>query len=281
MNKHELHGGPLTRSFELWTPRNVIGHWSQFLHEGAKKAKATSVEATKRRSLKAPVPYCTSSSIHSALVIMLRSLATLASLTTLVKASPAARSFLSNRALHTASLSGSSSLFALRGGSTRSKSTNNTTDFVKLSNPAPGSPFHYAFPVHDLAVAKHFYGNILGCSEGRSSDDKWQDYSLGGHQIVCHFAGSDYRCQDYYNPVDGDEVPVPHMGLALTVEEFHKLAERVRRAGIKFIIEPTLRFEGEPGEQWTMFFKDPSGNNLEFKAMKKQENLFAKYSVED
>mmetsp|Transcript_33048 Transcript_33048/g.65683 ORF Transcript_33048/g.65683 Transcript_33048/m.65683 type:complete len:253 (+) Transcript_33048:55-813(+) len=154
------------------------------------------------------------------------------------------------------------------------------TKFVKLADPAPGSPFHYAFPVHSLSAAKHFYGTILGCSEGRSSS-KWQDYSLHGHQIVCHWVGDNYRCIDYYNPVDGDEVPVPHAGLALTVEQFHDLAKRVREAGVDFIIEPHLRFEGMPGEQWTMFFKDPSGNNLEFKAMTKVENLFAKYNVED
>lgn len=121
-------------------------------------------------------------------------------------------------------------------------------NYVKLDDPAPGSPFHHAFPVHDLAVAKEFYGTVLGCKEGRSSE-KWQDYSLNGHQIVCHWVGNDYRCQDYYNPVDGDEVPVPHFGLALTVEQFHDLAERVRKAGVKFIIEPHLRFEGMPGEQ--------------------------------
>lgn len=173
------------------------------------------------------------------------------------------------------------------------------------ANPAPGSPFHYAFPVHDLELAKDFYGRVLGCEEGRSSA-KWQDYSLHGHQIVAHWVGDDYRCQDYYNPVDGDEVPVPHTGLALTVEQFSDLAERVRAAGVEFIIEPHLRFEGMPGEQYTMFFKDPSGegtscfcddcvcviaahflhlngkgNNLEFKAMKVPENLFAKYNVAD
>ena len=140
--------------------------------------------------------------------------------------------------------------------------------------------FHYAFPVHSLEEAKKFYGNVLGCKEGRSSE-KWQDYSLNGHQIVCHWVGDNYRCVDYYNPVDGDEVPVPHAGLALTVEQFHKLAERVRKAGVRFIIEPHLRFKDAPGEQWTMFFKDPSGNNLEFKAMTKMENLFAKYNVVD
>jgi hypothetical protein len=82
------------------------------------------------------------------------------------------------------------------------------TKYTVLSDPAPGSPFHYAFPVHDLTIAKEFYGNILGCEEGRSSE-KWQDYSLHGHQIVAHWVGNDYRCHDYYNPVDGDEVPVP------------------------------------------------------------------------
>ena len=92
--------------------------------------------------------------------------------------------------------------------------------------------------------------------------------------------GDTYRCVDYYNPVDGDEVPVPHAGLALTVDQFHDLADRLRTANVQFIIEPHLRFVNMPGEQWTMFFKDPSGNNLEFKAMTKMENLFAKYNVD-
>jgi len=92
---------------------------------------------------------------------------------------------------------------AVRGGSSSS-----STEYTVLSDPAPGSPFHYAFPVRNLAEAKQFYGDVLGCIEGRSSE-KWQDYSLHGHQIVAHWAGDDYRCQDYYNPVDGDEVPVP------------------------------------------------------------------------
>ncbi|EJK73392.1 hypothetical protein THAOC_04984 [Thalassiosira oceanica] len=152
--------------------------------------------------------------------------------------------------------------------------------YVTLDEPAPGSPFHYAFPVHDLEMAKDFYGRVLGCKEGRSSS-RWQDYSLHGHQIVAHWVGNDYRCKDYFNPVDGDEVPVPHAGLALTVELFHELAERLRKNGVQFIIEPHLRFKGAPGEQWTMFFKDPSGNNLEFKAMVKQDHLFAKYNVAD
>jgi|UPI000581A374 extradiol dioxygenase family protein len=163
--------------------------------------------------------------------------------------------------------------FSVRGGA-----GTEVTAYTTLADPAPGSPFHYAFPVHNLEAAKDFYENVLGCVEGRSSE-KWQDYSLHGHQIVAHWAGNDYRCQDYYNPVDGDEVPVPHVGLALTVEQFHELAERVRSKGVNFIIEPHLRFKGMPGEQYTMFFKDPSGNNLEFKAMTHPENLFAKYNV--
>mmetsp|Transcript_10191 Transcript_10191/g.16816 ORF Transcript_10191/g.16816 Transcript_10191/m.16816 type:complete len:207 (+) Transcript_10191:118-738(+) len=175
-------------------------------------------------------------------------------------------------------------LLHLRGGSSdsssRSVGSTAETKYVTLDSAAPGSPFHYAFPVHSLEEAKKFYGNVLGCKEGRSSE-KWQDYSLHGHQIVCHWVGDNYRCVDYYNPVDGDEVPVPHAGLALTVEQFHELAERVRAKGIEFIIEPHLRFKDAPGEQWTMFFKDPSGNNLEFKAMTKMENLFAKYNVVD
>lgn len=153
-------------------------------------------------------------------------------------------------------------------------------EFEIRAQPAPGSPFHYAFPVHNLELAKHFYGTVLGCEEGRSSE-KWQDYSLHGHQIVCHWVGDDFRHCDYFNPVDGDEVPVPHFGLALTEEQFHELAQRLRKHGVEFIIEPHLRFQGAPGEQWTMFFKDPSGNNLEFKAMTKPHNLYAKYNVVD
>lgn len=152
------------------------------------------------------------------------------------------------------------------------------TDSHETTAPAPGSPFHLAFPVHNLEAAKEFYGKVLGCAEGRSST-KWQDFSLHGHQIVCHWVGEDYRCPDFYNPVDGDEVPVPHYGLALTSEQFHNLTARLKAHGVQFIIPPTLRFEGMPGEQWTCFFKDPSGNNLEFKSMTHPENLFIKYNV--
>ena len=136
--------------------------------------------------------------------------------------------------------------------------------------------FHYAFPVHNMTVAKEFYGNILGCTEGRSGRH-WQDFDLHGHQIVCHMVGDDYRCVDYYNPVDGDEVPVPHSGVALdTVDQFHDLVDRLTSSNIHFIVEPHVRFKGETGEQYTCFFKDPSGNNLEFKAMTKANSMFAK-----
>jgi uncharacterized protein len=136
--------------------------------------------------------------------------------------------------------------------------------------------------VHNIQTAREFYGGVLGLPEGRRDEHKWQDYSLFGHQLVCHFVGEDYRCTDYYNPVDGDEVPVPHFGAVCPSEEvFHALADKVRKAGVKFIIEPHLRFAGAPGEQWTMFFKDPSNNNLEFKVMVKRENLFARYDVND
>ena len=149
--------------------------------------------------------------------------------------------------------------------------------FTSSSGYKPSSPFHFAFPTHDVNEARKFYGDVLGCSEGRSSEGKWVDFSLGENQIVCHWVGSDYKARDFYNPVDGDEVPVPHFGLCLTVDEFQNLSERVKKAGIKFILEPRLRFKGDPGEQYTMFFKDPSGNNLEFKAMTNTDNLFAKY----
>ena len=112
-------------------------------------------------------------------------------------------------------------------------------------------------------------------TEGRSST-KWQDYNFYGSQVVCHWVGEDYRGKDYFNPVDGDEVPVAHFGAALTKEEFDQLATRLKEKGVKFIIEPHLRFEGQRGEQMTMFFKDPSNNNLEFKAMTNPDYLFEK-----
>jgi extradiol dioxygenase family protein len=182
---------------------------------------------------------------------------------------------------HTTRISVLSKILNVRGGDSSeqtSRHLSSETKYEKLADPAPGSPFHLALPVHNLEIAKDFYGNVLGCAEGRSSE-KWQDYSLNGHQIVCHWVGEDYRCNDYFNPVDGDDIPVPHFGLALTEDQFHALADRLKKSGVEFIIEPHLRFKGQPGEQWTMFFKDPSGNNLEFKAMTKIDNLFAKYNV--
>jgi extradiol dioxygenase family protein len=135
-------------------------------------------------------------------------------------------------------------------------------------------PFHLAFPVHDLHAARAFYGGVMGCPEGRSSDE-WIDFDFYGHQIVAHLAPVEQRKRDS-NPVDGHDVPVPHFGVVLTMAQWKDLADRVRRAGIKFEIEPYIRFEGQVGEQATMFFYDPSGNALEFKAFEDLGQLFAK-----
>ena len=135
-------------------------------------------------------------------------------------------------------------------------------------------PFHLAFPVDDLAAARRFYGDLLGCPEGRSSD-RWIDFDLRGHQIVAHLA-PDAAPRRASNPVDGEDVPVPHFGLVLSMEEWKALAERLRAAKVDFVIEPTVRFEGQVGEQATMFLFDPAGNALEFKAMADPANLFAK-----
>jgi extradiol dioxygenase family protein len=136
------------------------------------------------------------------------------------------------------------------------------------------SPFHLAFPVDDLEAARNFYGELLGCPEGRSSD-QWIDFDLRGHQIVAHLAPEAVRARAS-NPVDGEDVPVPHFGLVLNMDEWRVLAERLEGAGTEFVIRPTIRFEGEPGEQATMFLLDPAGNALEFKAMANPANLFAK-----
>lgn len=136
------------------------------------------------------------------------------------------------------------------------------------------SPFHLAFAVDDLAAARRFYGELLGCPEGRSADD-WVDFDLEGHQIVAHLAPDAAR-QRATNPVDGEEVPVPHFGLVLPMERWKALAERLVSAGVEFMIPPTIRFEGQPGEQATMFLRDPAGNALEFKAMADPAKLFAK-----
>ena len=135
------------------------------------------------------------------------------------------------------------------------------------------TPFHFAFPVDDLEKARAFYGRMLGCAEGRSSDT-WIDFDLFGHQIVAHLAsGVGPR---HYNPVDSHDVPVPHFGVVLGWDEFHALAARVRAAGIAFAIEPYLRFKGQVGEQATMFFFDSAGNALEFKSFRDMSQLFAR-----
>ncbi|MGB7409112.1 MAG: VOC family protein [Pontixanthobacter sp.] len=133
-------------------------------------------------------------------------------------------------------------------------------------------PFHLAFPVHDLAAARNFYGGTLGCAEGRSSES-WIDFSFYGHQIVCHLVEG-AREDAATNPVDGHGVPVPHFGVVLTMPDWEALAERLRDAGTDFAIEPTIRFRGKPGEQATMFFRDPSGNALEMKAFADDAALF-------
>jgi len=133
--------------------------------------------------------------------------------------------------------------------------------------------FHLAFPVSDLDAARDFYGNVLGCPEGRSSEH-WIDFDLFGHQIVAHLAaGSGTRSS---NAVDSDEVPVPHFGIVLPMDDWKALAERLRMSGVKFVIEPKIRFEGQVGEQATMFFLDPSGNALEFKGFADLDQVFAK-----
>ncbi|MBS0479266.1 MAG: VOC family protein [Proteobacteria bacterium] len=134
-------------------------------------------------------------------------------------------------------------------------------------------PFHLAFPVHDLAAARAFYGGVLGCPEGRSSDT-WIDFDLFGHQVVAHLdpAAEPVAVE---NEVDGHDVPVPHFGVVLTMADWRALADRVAAAGIVFGIEPHTRFAGQPGEQATMFFRDPSGNALEFKAFVDDAMLFA------
>lgn len=136
-------------------------------------------------------------------------------------------------------------------------------------------PFHLAIPVSDLEKARKFYREILGCDEGRS-DKHWVDFDFYGHQLVIHYDEDaiDYRKLSS-NEVDGHDVPIPHFGVVLKWETWHDLADRLKEAGIKFGIEPYIRFKGLPGEQATMFFYDPSGNALEFKSFKDINQLFA------
>ena len=142
-----------------------------------------------------------------------------------------------------------------------------------ITDPAVRPAFHLAIPVDDLAAADAFYGGVLGLPKGRSSDT-WIDWNLAGHQLVTHFVAGQ-RAARASNPVDGHDVPVPHFGLVLPVADFHRLADRLRAAGTAFVIEPYVRFQGEVGEQWTMFCYDPAGNPLEFKAFADESQLFA------
>ncbi len=135
-------------------------------------------------------------------------------------------------------------------------------------------PFHLAFPVRDIPEARKFYGDLLGCPEGRSAPE-WIDFDFYGHQIVAHHDPA-MTARKHHNPVDGHDVPVPHFGAVLEWNQFHKLAERLKAGGMKFVIEPYVRFQGQAGEQATMFFLDPSGNAMEFKAFKDMSQLFAK-----
>lgn len=135
-------------------------------------------------------------------------------------------------------------------------------------------PFHLAFPVHDLAAAREFYGRLLGCPEGRSSE-QWVDFDFYGHQVVAHLSPDEAR-PAAANAVDGKQVPVRHFGVILEWDAWHSLADRLRAAGVRFIIEPGIRFAGQVGEQATMFLLDPSGNALEFKTFRDLSRIFAR-----
>lgn len=136
-------------------------------------------------------------------------------------------------------------------------------------------PFHLAVVVDDLAQARAFYGNKLGCSEGRSCSH-WVDFDFFGHQLVCHLDESDRSKDGIQNAVDGDAVPVPHFGVILTMDDWKALRDRLTTTATEFIIAPRIRFQGKPGEQATMFFTDPSGNALEFKAFDQDSRIFEK-----
>ena len=135
-------------------------------------------------------------------------------------------------------------------------------------------PFHLAIPVNDLEKSRNFYKNILGCEEGRSSNH-WVDFNFFGHQLVIHYKEKKSD-ETKTNPVDGKDVPIPHFGVILEWNDFHDFSKKLIEKKINFIIEPYIRFEGLPGEQATMFFKDPCGNALEFKSFKDPSQVFAK-----
>ena len=132
------------------------------------------------------------------------------------------------------------------------------------------TPFHIAVQVRDIAEARRFYSDIIGCTEGRS-DAGWIDFNLYGHQFVCHFnpnLGTEGKIVSHFNPVDGHGVPVPHCGVVLEIDQWTALAERLKQHQVQFVVDPYVRFKGTPGEQATLFLFDPSGNALEFKAFK-------------
>ena len=138
------------------------------------------------------------------------------------------------------------------------------------------TPFHLAIPVRDLASARAFYGNLLGCPEGRSADG-WVDFDFFGHQLVCHVVATAASDEPARSPVDGHDVPVPHFGMVLEMRDWEALAATLKKAGVAFVIEPHVRFRGQTGEQATMFLTDPSGNALEFKSFRDIEGqLFAR-----
>ena len=136
------------------------------------------------------------------------------------------------------------------------------------------TPFHLAIPVDNIPICRKFYVEVLGCEEGRSSDH-WVDFNLFGHQLVIHYKEKS-NDKSYINSVDGKNVPVPHFGVVLEWDTFHKLSENLKKKGVQFTIDPYIRFKGQPGEQATMFFKDPSGNALEFKSFKDFDQIFEK-----
>ena len=135
-------------------------------------------------------------------------------------------------------------------------------------------PFHLAISVHHLAAARRFYGVLLGCPEGRSAAN-WVDFNLYGHQLVCHLDMDIAPSRHVSNEVDGEAVPVPHFGIVLSMADWQALAERLKADAVQFVIQPGIRFAGQPGEQATMFLLDPSGNALEFKAFADPSSLFA------
>ena len=144
-----------------------------------------------------------------------------------------------------------------------------------LPSAAAMPPFHLAFPVHDIAAARQFYGDLLGCPEGRSSNE-WVDFNFYGHQIVAHLAPEECGRRGGSSKVDDHDVPVRHFGAVLNLPQWQQLADKLKAAGTRFVIEPYIRFKGEPGEQATMFFLDPSGNAIEIKAFANLDSLFAR-----